>query len=537
MNPLVAIPLLLVLLLALSAARLIRRNRLYHFEIWLRPWLRRRRELSGRLPPVGPDRCRDLLFCFVDHFEPGTREADPEQSAARFRVWTEGWPALASRFADSDGRRPQHSFFFPPHYFSDSYLRGLAAMDWQGVGETELHLHHENDDSASLRALLEETVALYARFGVLACQGDPVTRRYAFIHGNWALDNSLPGLCGVNDELSVLQATGCYADFTFPSLHRAQPRMVNVVYRAVDDPDRPKSYDHGRPLRAGRPPAPDEFLLVTGPLGLRLRRQPPFVAVEDADVTGGAPGTPERVRRWVRQGIHVAGRPEWIFVKVHTHGAPEEHREALLGRTAERMYAALCEEYGDGVRWRLHFVTAREMANIARAAEDGRLGDAGRYRDYWIPPYLTRSLRCSGRYEAAAFLPPAAPVALPRLELRLESPGPAANLELRAGLLRRVRGPMAALEITPAAGGAAAASGAGGLAAPGAAGELVLTGSGEVELFLLDGAGLRGPQGPLAVRERILEGDISLSRFVLQLDAGTPSRLEALPPGQGGVVS
>jgi hypothetical protein len=34
----------------------------------------------------------------------------------------------------------------------------------------------------------------------------------------------------------------------------------------------------------------------------------------------------------------------------------------------------------------LHYVTAREMVNIVRAAEDGAHGNPGAYRDYGLPP-------------------------------------------------------------------------------------------------------------------------------------------------------
>ena len=50
---------------------------------------------------------------------------------------------------------------------------------------------------------------------------DPATGelRFAFIHGNWSLDNSRPDgrWCGLNNELILLRELGCYADFTLPS--------------------------------------------------------------------------------------------------------------------------------------------------------------------------------------------------------------------------------------------------------------------------------------------------------------------------------
>jgi hypothetical protein len=50
------------------------------------------------------------------------------------------------------------------------------------------------------------------------------------------------------------------------------------------------------------------------------------------------------------------------------------------------MHAELTTRYNDGRRWRLHYVTAREMYNVAIAAMDGKSGDPGAYRDYELPP-------------------------------------------------------------------------------------------------------------------------------------------------------
>jgi hypothetical protein len=90
----------------------------------------------------------------------------------------------------------------------------------------------------------------------------------------------------------------------------------------------------------------------------------------------------ERFRRWLNCAITVEGRPEWIFIKVHTHGAKESNAEVLLGSAGSDFHAAIGREYNDGRRYRLHYVTAREMTNIIHAAEAGEAGDAGRFRDY-----------------------------------------------------------------------------------------------------------------------------------------------------------
>ena len=77
-----------------------------------------------------------------------------------------------------------------------------------------------------------------------------------------------------------------------------------------------------------------------------------------------------------------------MFVKVHTHGAVPANRRALLGEAAHGLHATLQRDFNDGRQWRLHYVTAREMYNIVRAAEGGAAGDPGDYRDHLIsvPP-------------------------------------------------------------------------------------------------------------------------------------------------------
>ena len=93
---------------------------------------------------------------------------------------------------------------------------------------------------------------------------------------------------------------------------------------------------------------------------------------------------PARVASWVAQGIHVEGRPEWVFVKVHTHGAIEKTAASLLGDGGRALHSALASFNTGG--WKLHYVTAREMYNVARAAMDGKTGDPSAYFDHLVRP-------------------------------------------------------------------------------------------------------------------------------------------------------
>jgi hypothetical protein len=347
-----------------------------------------RRALTGR-QPAG---VLHVLFCKTDHFEPvAARRSTAARERARMRTWLTEYPRLAQRHWDSDGVPPQHTFFYPAEAYRPEYLDQINELVAQGLGEIELHLHHGHDTSASLRAKIERGLDDFNRHGALLTRETPARRTYAFIHGNLALDNGLgdPRFCGVDDELTVLQETGCYADFSMPTApEKSQARKTNAIYYAIDDPLRAKSYDSGEDAAVGRK-GQDGLLMITGPVGSnwRQRKLGIFPRLDIGEITGPWPGTPDRIARWVRAGIHVKGRPEWIVVKVSCHGAEERSFDALLGGAADRMHATLEAHFRDRRGYRLHYVTARQLYNIVKAAEAGCEGDPDEYRDFIIPPY------------------------------------------------------------------------------------------------------------------------------------------------------
>lgn len=77
--------------------------------------------------------------------------------------------------------------------------------------------------------------------------------------------------------------------------------------------------------------------------------------------------------------------------------------DTLLGEAAERMHAHLERAYNDGTHHVLHYVTAREMYNIIKAAEAGKSGNPGDWRDYELPPppHRTRAGTASAAREVA----------------------------------------------------------------------------------------------------------------------------------------
>jgi hypothetical protein len=328
-----------------------------------------------------------LLLCVADHYEPQWGRAGPEQACARVQRWADDYPRLLGGFRDSDGRPPRHSFFFPIDEYDEQHVDAVADLCRAGYGELEIHLHHDHDTADALRERLLKFKELFAhRHGMLARHRRTGDLTYGFIHGNWALDNSRPDgcWCGVNNELDVLRETGCYADFTLPSFpSRTQTRKINSIYYVKDDPRRPKSHDWGVDVGTGGQ-SDGRLMLVQGPLMLDWGRRKWGVMprVEIGNLQHNQPPRLSRVDLWLRAGVRVPARPDWAFVKLHTHGAPERNADVLLGPAAVAFHEGLARRAQDDPGFHYHYVTAREMYNLARAAESGWDGGVDGARDF-----------------------------------------------------------------------------------------------------------------------------------------------------------
>jgi len=371
----------------------LREIRRLFLHVWVPGYLRQRPVNQKAKEFARKQGVTHILFSMVDHFEPVSKGSTLEEERARMRTWLEQYPRLAGRHQDSVGRPPQHSWFYPIENYRSEYLDGLLDLCQKGLGEIEVHLHHGHDTGETLQRKLRQGLADFAKHGAQITQEAMPRTTYGFIHGNMALDNSRfdPAFCGADDELTVLRQTGCYADFSLPTVPCiSQSRKVNTIFYATDDPQKPKSFDTGVDVEVGGRQAGD-LLLVPGPLSFNWhsRKFGVFPRIENGEIQGSNPPSPERVRVWVDQHIHVKGRPEWVVVKVSCHGAEERSWDALFGDPAETMYSYLEAQYRDREGFQLHYVTARELYNIIKAAEAGKMGDPSQYKDYLIPPYKT----------------------------------------------------------------------------------------------------------------------------------------------------
>jgi glycosyltransferase involved in cell wall biosynthesis len=356
--------------------------------IWLFSYLWQsllRKEKTDALNPI------HIIFCIVDHFEPFNGKVSLEKAKFRVQAWLDEYPKLASKFIDSDGKMPQHTWFYAAHH-DQRFLDDLVKLCRSGYGEIEMHLHHNHinpfpDTEETLRTKIMQCIENYSRYGIF-CLPDG-SRRFAFIHGDWSLDNSRgKEICGVNNEISILKECGCYADFTFPSLGEAQPAKINKIYYAKDEPQKPKSYNWGKDLEANGESWGD-LLMIPGIVGLRWKPNHRFkLSIEASNLDQFDYPSQERIDYWVKNALTIKGKPNWIFIKLHTHGSREKNWDSLFGEKAEQMFRYLETKYKENSRYLLHYVTAREMYNIAKAAEAGKEGNPGEYRNFLIPKYV-----------------------------------------------------------------------------------------------------------------------------------------------------
>lgn len=353
-----------------------------------------------------------VMFCLVDHFEPGTGNVGITAERGRMQRLLSKYPNIADRHKDSYGNRPKRTWFFPPHYHRYGNLKDLSLLCESGYGEIELHLHHGKsrpDTSENLENTILQCLEEYGYFGVFGSEDG--RRRYGFIHGDWALNNSLNGkYCGVNDEIRILSRTGCYADFTFPALNRANPNRMNCIFYADDTEVKPKSFDKNFLVsRLGK--REGELMVIQGPLFPTLMWSRikgfgivPIPICGDA-INGRPPVTVRRIDSWVKTGICVQGKRDWIVVKTHTHGATDA--DEVLGENMDNIFDYIEHRYNDGKNYLVHYVTARELYNIIKAIEAGESGtNPEQYRNYRIaaPQYDSSTNIYSGSARLRALL-------------------------------------------------------------------------------------------------------------------------------------
>ncbi|HSS20830.1 MAG TPA: hypothetical protein VLL54_12205 [Pyrinomonadaceae bacterium] len=364
-------------------------NTKFHDKVkWSLPWLLRypawrAGEFFSRLrEPTGPSH---LVFLVANHFEPGLGST----ALRRLEKWCDLARATGDAIRDHDGTPFRHTNFFPAEQYERPLLQMLAELQADGYGEVEIHLHHgvERPDTAeNTRRQLEEFRDVLAEdHGCLSRAVNDAQPKYGFVHGNWALANSAGGrFCGVDSEMQILADTGCYADFTLPSVpFQSQVPRINSIYQCGNPLNEAKPHRSGPDLRVG-----DKLhlpIIFNGPLVFdwtRRVRGLPVPRVEDGALAQNYPLSMGRLDRWRSAGIGVKDRPDWIFTKLYSHGFFDWDQDLMIGEQMKRFMSEVLEFAERTGEFKVHFASSREAFNMVAAAVEGRTGQPGKYRDY-----------------------------------------------------------------------------------------------------------------------------------------------------------
>lgn len=338
-----------------------------------------------------------VILTIANHFEPSYSDVTLDWSTQMSRLdrWCEQARKIGNAVRDHDGTPFRHTNFYPAEQYHKPLLDQLAALQAEGLGEVEIHLHHGVDKpdtpESFKRVLVDFRDVLAQEHKCLSRLNDDDMPMYAFVHGNWALANSANGkFCGVDSEMEILAETGCYADLTLPSAPDvSQVSRINAIYECGHPLNERSPHRSGPNLRVGRQPTLP--IILTGPLMFDWQQRKPGFSLprlENGALTAKSPLTLSTFQLWCDAHIEVRGMSDWVFVKLYCHGFFDDDQPAVIGSEMTRFLQEVLNFADLTDRFRLHFATAREAFNMVCAAIDGHQGSPSQYRDYRLTPIM-----------------------------------------------------------------------------------------------------------------------------------------------------
>lgn len=372
----VALTFVVIASFSVLAALIVKKNHHYWLPAFFETYL------QGVSPFQLQDKITDVMVVIADHHEVKIKD----KTNASTKKWLDQYLQVTEGISDSFGNPVQYSWFYPYDHKNSYSVIELNKAVYAGRGEIEFHWHHSHPDSASFEQELKEAVDWFGAHGAMVEEhGGP--SRFAFIHGNWSLDNARgERYCGVDNEIELLSRYGGYMDMTFYCCSEAQPSMAASLYYVKDDPE-PKSYDVGEPVELGR--ENDDFLIFTGPLGFNWSELKfEYGSLEAWDSRNWK----KRIPLWVNGSPYIEGKPEWRFLKLYTHGA--QSSDLILDEDFRTMLTEV-KRYTESEEINLHYVTAREAYNILKAAEAEKVGTPQEFKDFKVPKPLNRKVLIS----------------------------------------------------------------------------------------------------------------------------------------------
>jgi 2-polyprenyl-3-methyl-5-hydroxy-6-metoxy-1,4-benzoquinol methylase len=199
--------------------------------------------------------------------------------------------------------------------------------------------------------------------------------RWAFIHGNWALNASDPLICQVNDELAMIMRHGGFGDFSFPAGRSyCDPKIKSPftclpidLARAYDDPQADP-----RPLGPGsRSLLPGRFFIWNAPIR-SLDCSLDYYSAPNRKLLSM---TERVVATWLLKSVCLGDK---IFIKTHAHSMSAMYRLSEPDSVIPHCYpdavrafdylARVCERAGVELR----FQTVNEAVRLLADLDEGQ---------------------------------------------------------------------------------------------------------------------------------------------------------------------
>lgn len=260
-------------------------------------------------------------------------------------------------------------------------IRRLVATDGH---EMHLHVHHEFwtrngshfdhpvsrwvNDSSTPEAD-RDRLDLHFRLckEAIAREIGAPLERWAFIHGNWALNASDPLICQVSNEMATIMRHGGFGDFSFPAGRGYCDPKLETPFTCLPL-DAPRAYDDPqadpRPIGTGtRVLRPGRFLIWNSPIKSSHSSLDYYSASNRALFK-----SPERVvATWLTKSVCLGQK---LFIKTHAHSMKWEYQLSEPDTVIPHCYpdvsaifeclARVCDRAG--IELRLH--TVNEIVGI-----------------------------------------------------------------------------------------------------------------------------------------------------------------------------
>lgn len=159
--------------------------------------------------------------------------------------------------------------------------------------------------------------------------------RWAFVHGNWALNASDPLICHVTDEMAIMMRHGCFGDFSFPAGRSYCDPKLEAPFTCLPI-DAPRAYDDLRadPRTIGPDTGvlrPDRFFIWNSPIKATHSSLDYYSAANRSLFK-----TPERiVAAWLGKSVCLDNK---LFIKTHAHSMKSEYRLGEPGAIIPHCY-------------------------------------------------------------------------------------------------------------------------------------------------------------------------------------------------------